>query len=394
MNLFQFTGKTVSPLLLSCIVFVFAFDASARYLLPSVTTQSARDDVARPQGIPSDDELEQAGSIIGEIILDVQDIFATETSEEDTILFRLANRLHIQTKQTTIGQQLLFRTGEPYSHQKLEESERLLRTRRYLLEARILPVAYHDGRVDIKVHTRDVWTLHPGISFGRSGGANSVGIKIEESNLFGWGKQFSLNYNSNVDRKTTVLDYRDPQLFGSRWTLSTQLANNSDGHKNALAIERPFYSLETRWSAGARLLDERRVDSVYDLGNAVDQYRVRQRGATLFRGWSDGLKDHWATRCTAGVTFDDNQFEPRETPRGLGFAPASRKLVYPWIGYELLEDRYYKLENLNQIGRVEDFSLGWRTTALVGVASTAYGADRNALIWSGSLSRGFIPEES
>ena len=370
--------------LASCI----AFNALARDLLPSITTRSEREKTSRPQDVPSDAELEQAGAVIGEIILDVQDIFATDTTEEDAVLFRLANKLHIQTRRNTISQQLLFQTGEPYVGQKLEESERLLRTSRYVLEARVYPVAYHDGRVDIKVHTRDVWTLHPGISFGRSGGTNSAGIKIEETNLFGYGKQFSLNYNSNVDRKSTIMDYRDPQLLGSRWALSAQLANNSDGRRKALAIEHPFYSLDTRWTAGVRLLDGQRVDSIYNLGNAIDEYGVKQRGATVYGGWSDGLRDHWTARWTAGVTYDNNQFEPRFGSPGLGVAPASRKLVYPWLGYELIEDRFQKLENRNQIGRIEDFNLGWRASALLGIASTAYGSDRNALIWSGSLSRG------
>jgi outer membrane protein assembly factor BamA len=375
------------------LALVISFDAQARDLLPSITTRSTRGDEARPRNVPSDEELERAGAVVGEIILDVRDIFATDTPEEDTVLFRLANRLHIQTRPATIAQQLLFQTGQPYSGQKLEESERLLRTRRYLLNAHIYPIAYHDGRVDVKVYTRDVWTLHPGVSFGRSGGTNSTGIKIQESNLFGYGKDLSLNYNSNVDRNSTVLDYRDPQVFGSWWALAAQWANNSDGRKKALAVEQPFYSLDTRSSVGVRLLDDQRVDSIYDLGDAIDQYGVRQRGATVYKGWSTGLQDHWATRWTIGATYDDNRFEPRPGPLGSGFAPPSRKLVYPWIGYDLVEDRYQKLENLNQIGRTEDFSLGWHATARAGVAATVYGADRNSLIWSGSLSRGLAPAD-
>jgi outer membrane protein assembly factor BamA len=388
-------GKTLNWLIASYVVFasVFVLDAQAVDLVPSINARSAREEAKRPPDIPTDEELEQAGAVVGEIIFDNQDIFATDTPDEDVALFRLANHLHIQTKQSTLAHQLLFQTGEAYSRQKIEESERLLRTRRYVIAARIYPIAYHDGRVDVKIYTRDVWTLQPGISLGRSGGANTGGVKIEETNLLGYGKQLSLNYNSNVDRKTTVLDYQDPQVFGSWWALSTQVGNNSDGRRNALSIERPFYSLDTRWSAGMRLLDERRVDSIYDLGNVIDQYRVSQRGATFYYGLSDGLNNRWATRWTAGVTYDDHQFEPQQSPLGSGFAPAPRKLVYPWVGYDLFEDRYRKLENFNQIGRAEDFSLGWHATARVGVASTAYGADRKALSWSGSLGRGATPTE-
>lgn len=121
----------------------------ARDLLPSIISRSTPVAVSRPEGVPSDEALEQAGAIVGEISIEIQDIFATNTSEEDAVLFRLVNRLHLETKQSTVAQQLLFQTGQPYSGQKLEESERLLRTRRYLTDARIYPVAYRDGRVDI-----------------------------------------------------------------------------------------------------------------------------------------------------------------------------------------------------------------------------------------------------
>lgn len=368
-------------------------NASAGDFLPSVKARSVKEEAKRPPDIPDDDVLELAGAVIGEIVFDNQNIFATELPDEDVTLFRLANRLHIQTRQSTISNQLLFHTGETYSRQKLEESERLLRTRRYVVDAHIYPFAYRDGRVDIKVFTRDVWTLQPGISFGRTGGANTSGVKLEEANLFGYGKQFSLDYNSNVDRKTTVLDYRDPQLFGSWWALSTQIGNNSDGNKKALTVEHPFYSLDTRWSAGVSLLDERRINPIYDLGNAVDEYSVSQRSATFYKGWSAGLENNWVKRWTAGVTYSDKQFESSQSSLASGYAPPSRKLVYPWVGYELIENQFRKLENLDQIGRTEDLSLGWRSALQIGLAAKAYGADRTALIATGSLSRGERPNE-
>jgi outer membrane protein assembly factor BamA len=263
-----------------------------------------------------------------------------------------------------------------------------------LHDARIIPIAYHDGRVDVRVRTREVWTLHPGVSLGRSGGANSKGFLLEELNLFGYGKQFGVNYKSNVDRSTTVIDYQDPQLFGTRWTLSAQAGNNSDGRRDFFAVERPFYSLDSRWSAGVRLLNDSRTDSVYDLGAVRDQYDGKQRFASLNAGLSKGLQDHFVARWTAGITYDDRQYAARLSATGQGFAPESRKLVYPWIGYELVENQYRKLENLNQIGRTEDIALGWRTNAFAGFASPGFGADRKALVWSGSFRHIAAPSES
>ncbi len=396
MHLLPFPRQPLSRLLLFCAMSILLHVpiASARDLLPSFSSRADKQLLTQPADFPTDEALEKAGAVIGEIEFDVNDIFATDTPSEDVALFRLANALHVSTKKSTIAQLLLFNTGEPFSRQKLEESERLLRQQNYLVDIRIFPIAFQDGRVAIKVYTRDVWTLKPGISFGRSGGTNATGVAIEESNLFGFGKQLSLDYRSSVDRTTTILDYRDAQLFGSRWALGAQWGNNSDGRKNALALERPFYSLDSRWSAGLRMLDERRVEPIYDLGQNIDHYRVQQRSATAFYGFSEGLTDHWTTRWTGGVTYDDKQFESVPTSGGAGVIPASRKLVYPWISFALIEDRFQQQENLNQIGRTEDLNVGWQSSALIGFASKGIGADRNALIWDTRLTRSIAPSEN
>ena len=63
----------------------------------------------------------------------------------------------------------------------------LLRSNRYLYDVQFRPLAVHDGVVDIEVVTRDTWSLDPGFSAGRSGGANSSGLKLREYNVFGTG---------------------------------------------------------------------------------------------------------------------------------------------------------------------------------------------------------------
>jgi outer membrane protein assembly factor BamA len=366
----------------------FVRTADALDVLPSIFARDTRTPLTPPLDVPSDAALEQAGARIGTITFDLQDIFATDTDAENTLIFRLANRLHGRTKTDTVAQQLLFRTGEPYARRLLDESERTLRGRRYLSEVVIRPIAVRDGVVDIEVRTRDVWTLSTGISFGRSGGQNTYGAKLEEINLFGRGIQLTSSFKSNVDRDTVELNYTDPHLLGTHWRLSTQYADNSDGRKSAFALEQPFYALDARQSMGLRLSDDKRDDPVYDLGKVVERYGVKQRSASAFAGWSGGLQSGWAQRWTAGVTYEDNLYTPPNQVEGPQFTPTSRTWVYPWLRYALLQDAYATRENLNQIGRTEDISLGWSFTAQLGVAASAFGADQSALIWSGSINKG------
>src|SRR5438067_6262469 len=154
-------------------------------------------------GVPSDAELEAAGAAIGEIVIDNQNIFNLEDPKDDVKLFRLANHLHKRTRKSIIREQLLFKSGERYSRRLIDESERILRGNAYFYDAWIRPVAYHDGKVDLRVTTRDVWTFNPGFNFGRSGGTNSTGVQLEEINFLGSGASVKLEH---TDRKSTRLN--------------------------------------------------------------------------------------------------------------------------------------------------------------------------------------------
>ena len=368
--------------------------AASAGLLPSVNSRAAHVVLPRPEGVPSDEALEAAGARIGAVRIDAQNIFDTSRPDENTALFRLADRLHIRTRIATVHDQLLFHPGDSYRGRLLEESERILRGTRYLQDANIRPVAYHDGLVDIEVITHDVWTLNPGISFGRKGGKSTSGVELEDLNLLGLGKQVSLGRKSGVDRTSTTLRYVDPQLLGSWWTLVADHSNNSDGKTEELVLDHPFYALDTRWATGLAALDDERVDSLYDLGKITDQYGARERVASVYGGWSRGLQDGWTQRLTAGFTYDDTEFTSVIGETGpTTLLPPNRKLAYPWLAYEWLQDDYEKARNRDQIEKTEDFLLGLRAKVQLGFASSAFGADRSAVIFNGSVSQGFEPGE-
>ena len=165
--------------------------------------------------VPDGAELERRGAVIGEVFVYNENIFDLEDPQENKQLYRLANKLHIRTKPHVIRQQLLFKSGDPYSQRLIDESARILRSARYLYDASIRPVAFKDGRVDLAVTTRDVWTLNPGLSFSRKGGENTAGVELEELNLLGTGTDLELSRISGVDRDSTMIEYKDRHVFDS-----------------------------------------------------------------------------------------------------------------------------------------------------------------------------------
>jgi hemolysin activation/secretion protein len=344
----------------------------------------------RPPGVPSDKAMEAAGAIIGRVDIDIRNIFDKNDPRESGGLFRLADRLHMRTKPEAIRAQLLFKSGDRYRAQKLAETERNLRLLTYVYDAHIVPVRFADGKVDIKVTTRDVWTLSPGISFGRAGGTNATSYNLQDSNFLGYGKTVQVSRSSTVDRTSNTLAYTDPNVFGSRWTAALAYVDSSDGNERIVQIAQPFYSLDTRWSAKISAINFDRTVSRYSLGNIADQFNDNESTYELSGGISSGLIDGWTKRLLFGIHYDQNLFVPTpSTTLPAKPLPPDRTLSYPFVGFDVLEDNYKKVGDENEIGRTEDLYFGTEVTGQVGWSSGAFGADRSALMLAATVIRGF-----
>jgi len=340
-------------------------------------------------GIPSDTELEASGAVVGEVLVDNQNIFNLEDPQDDVKLFRLANHLHSRTRKAIIRDQLLFRSGERYSRRLIDESERILRADSYFYDAWIRPVRYQDGKVDLRVTTRDVWTLNPGFNFGRSGGTNSTGVQLAELNLLGTGAELKLAHTRDIDRSESQVEVSDMHAFGTWTAVDVNYADLSDGRMRDLTLNHPFYALDTRWAAGLSGRNDVQTDSLYDRAKIIDQFQDRHQGAQVYGGWSKGLQNGWVRRWSTGVTYDERRFEPVSTWTGVSAIPEDRRFLYPWLQFDLVQDDYLKLWNHDQIARTEDFYLGTSASVRVGWADAALGSSRSALMLQSSAGRGF-----
>lgn len=345
--------------------------------------------VAAAEPMPSLEQLEAEGAIIGSIEIRNNDVFDTSLPEEDKWLYRLANRWHINTRPGVIRGQLLFASGDALQVRRLQESERVLRRNRYLYSATVRPLRYENGIVDLVVETKDVWTLGPTFSISREGGENETQIEVEDLNLLGTGSRLSVVYSDDVDRESLATEYSNANIGNTWWGLAAIAEDNDDGHRYSLGISRPFFSLDTRWSAGFGAVDAKSIERIFDLGDPIAAYRTESRAARVFGGWSKGLRNGWARRWTAGLAFEDTTFSDPGLATLPAFLPRDRELVYPFLGFELVQDDFVEVVNGDQIGRVEDVFLGSRFAAEVGFAAPGLGSDRSAVLLSAAASKGF-----
>ncbi len=329
---------------------------------------------------PSDAELEHREARIGNIQVVIDDVFEESATSLSTP-YRVVNSLHISTRLATVNQQLLFREGDAFNRRVLDETARLLRDQRYLAEASVETLSYSDddNTVDVLVRVHDVWTMSPGFSFGRKGGENSTRFEFEDTNFLGLGKTVSVGRSQNVDRSAWRLGYVDPHVFGSWWRVAAAHSTLSDGSDDQLSFGRPFYSLDSRWSAQLTATDTDSTLPRYALGKQTERFNAQVRTLGLDGGISRGLIDGWTTRYLFGVRYDERDFAADPSAPG-AVIPDDRRYAYPYVGLQWLQDSYVTTRNLNQIGRTEDLHLGRSLTMTAGFAPTALGSTSNALI--------------
>jgi hypothetical protein len=342
------------------------------------------------EALPSDAELEAAHARIGHIEIRTVQIFDLSDPADNNWVFRTADSLHKNTRSSVILAQLLFRSGDLYSRRLLDETARNIRLNSsFLREPEIRPTRYHDGVVDLEVLTHDVWTLEPGIDFGRSGGTNSTGVDIADANFLGYGKYVEVGHEENVDRTSNFARWADPNVWGSHWTDAALYSKDSDGTVFGFGGGLPFYSLEARRAGGVGFGDNHSIVTRYRLGEAYDGYDYNDRAADLFVGRALSVTDEWTQRVLLGWRMDRAQFSapPGQTP--LAPLPLDRDLSYPFVRMQWVQNHFDTMRNLDLIARTEDVHFGLDASIGLGWATPEFGSDRHSLLADTELNYGW-----
>lgn len=361
---------------------------SSDSFLPAKPPTSEMLAVLGSRQVPDYLTLQQNKAVIGKIVIKRGNVFDLSKEEENIPLFRLANGLHIVTAESVIKNQLLFEEGDYFSQQILEESERILRASKYLYDAEIRVTSYQNNVVDIEVLTRDVWTLTGSINFSREGGSNELSAEIEEGNLLGYGKKLKLKTGSSVDRDETLIKYSDSQFFGTRSKMSALYSDNSDGVTESFEIERPFFSLHTKWSIGLSLFNSQRTDSLYEFGEITSQFDHSEEDISVFFGLSEGYLNNHVYRWRFGFDKERDNFSPNQNYSGSPI-PEDRDFRYPWVSLEIYEDRVIKTYHVKQIRRTEDLNLGTEINLMFGWSTQHFDAENDGVVYSVDASMAF-----
>jgi len=338
--------------------------------------------------------LQAKGAAISRIDVRVYDVFDTANPNENHWLARAANFVHITTRPKIIRQSLLFKEGDAVDAALIHETERLLRDLPYVRDAQITPSVAPDGSIAASVAVHDAWSLKGGLRFNSVGGQNAWRIRVDEVNALGFGKQVLLSHEQDFERITDEILYRDPLLFGSRWTFEGGYSKLSDGESSLLDLERPFFRLSASWSADANAARQNYREKIYDDTDTVYEFPTTDEHVTLFYHWLVRYEDRTAWRIGAELYSQQNSYgkptvyKPGQVPLpDLSYRRFRGALFYMGVS----QDRFKTYTNLQGIGRTEDYNLGWDAELKVGPFPTALGSTTSAWGFAGTFKKGYAP---
>ncbi len=302
------------------------------------------------------------------------------------------NFIHVTTQRHIVAQELLFAEGQTYDESKVRESARNLRGLP-LLFSTVRIVAARGSTPDrtvVVIITKDLWSLRMNANGNFGGGVfNYFYITPSEQNFLGLNQQLSLH--ARVDRETLTLGqvYRVPRVWGSRIQFSemggvrtNHLSGDVEGGYAQVTVDRPLYSLSTRWGFFLKAEADLGIDRFYQgadyrqiqvtdssTGNVYLLPEIFEHRTWALRGFGRfALGEQYRTVFLAGYILRSKRYALTDgmalLPEGVRQAFVEHRLPVDdeygalVASVQFFEADYRRFHNVQTLGLTEDFRIG------------------------------------
>lgn len=307
------------------------------------------------------------GKIIRNITIETLDPFGysdTDSNREPkNWAEKTGNRIHLKTKKLAIRNLLLFRENKPLDSLLINESERLIRSQKYIRSVRIdLKLSEKNSdSVDVFIRAIDSWSLIPkgSVSSSRSS------FELNEKNFMGIGHEFKNKFTNRFsDGKNAYnLDYTVPNIKNS--FIKTTFKYNIDLDNyfgKSIDINRPFYSPFAKWAGGIYFDQQFRKDTLQDVNLVYAQQNFKYNSQdywighafSIFKGNTE--KNRTTNLIVSGRYLNINYLESPTIAYDPVDFYSSEKLFLSGIGItsrKFIQDKY-----IFRNGIIEDVPIG------------------------------------
>ncbi|WP_367753718.1 hypothetical protein [Flavobacterium sp. WC2430] len=317
------------------------------------------------------------GKIIRNITIVTLDPFGY--SDSDTTAYprnwseRTGNRLHLKTKELAIKNLLLFKKNSEYNSFIIQESERIIRSQRFVNRVTISEelISKTSDSVDVYIRVLDSWSTIPKFEVSNS----RISVGLNENNFFGTGQQFDYRFTNRFSdgKNANNLAYTIPNIkntfIKTKLKYQTDLENN---YTKSIDIERPFYSPLTKWAGGIFLEQQFRRDTLQglDLIYVKQNFKFSSHDFWIGKAFNifkaNSVNERTTNLILAGVFMNKNYIEsPPITYDPIDFY-SNEKSILMGIGIntrKFIEDKYIFKNGIIEdvpIGRIYGITAGYQ----------------------------------
>ena len=205
------------------------------------------------------------GKVIRKISITTLDPFGYVIDDTTAIpknfISRAGNNLHIKTRRSAIRNLLLIRENHVFDSLLVKESERLVRSQKYVRDVSffILATSKNSDSVDIFIRELDTWSLIP----KGTASTTRISFSLADRNFFGMGHETKDGFvwNHKTGDFAYHLDYFSPNIRNTFINSSLHFGADEFGDfTRSFAVDRPFFSPLVKWAAGAYFTQQLRED--------------------------------------------------------------------------------------------------------------------------------------
>ncbi len=306
------------------------------------------------------------GSVVDTIVIENREVYDTGNPKYNNFLFRLANKVHVTTRDGVVRRELLFREGEPFPYELAEESARNIRTRLSVYDAWIETETLPNGHLLVRVVTIDEWTLAVGPNVRREGNENRYDFSLVERNLLGRNQQVSARYVfQSIEGDFADLSYGNSRLWGKGISFESGFRNDPQDGIRWLRVGHPFYNLSQDYAYSFAIGSHDGRRDVYQDDALIGQSdregdwfeaKVQTRTGTYHRKLE--LTSRYEYRY--GKTLDKRVYS--DEPEDIADATASfgADSIYHAVelGLAFSNLHFTKMTQIDGFSYTEDFTLG------------------------------------
>jgi len=328
--------------------------------------------------------LKYQGKIIRRIVLKRIgfDKLVVDTARNlQSAMAKTANRLHINSRESTISNNLFVREGTPLNPYRLADNERLLRNLDFMMDARIFvkPIRNNPDSVDLLIVTRDVFSL---------GGTLSVNlptkyqVSLQEINLAGTGQHVRFGQLYDLNRYPhygyegfyQVINIKGSFLDASAGytNINTGISTGNENENSVyFKLNRSLYQPFARL-AGTIELSQNTSKNVFQKPDSIFahyKYRVQD----YWMGYSFGherlpndLRENRKRKFVALRGYEQNFINGIHTELTELDRFSYRDKAGVLAQLTLFRQDFYKTQYVVGFGRTEDIPYGYRITFTTG----------------------------